>query len=269
MTTTNEKQKIQDIIKQANWGAETGEQVVGIINRINSNNRNNSSNRTDNSHITDEAKISSNRTSSPLELTYDLFDTEEFLDSRGGIGGADHQPKFRDYDEEIKELKINQHHDIKYAKVSLWEPKPNQYLISFAYINNELFGNKIQQIQFSLASNKHDFLHNLNSIWGPNTRKRPTYERTATALKNNVLDYAGKGRQANNYRKNKQMRQALLPESVCGLKSKDDCVWVFIHHHGFQHQFRIDKKSDFTTPQVANKPIATKEYWRSDYDPQR
>ena len=39
-------------------------------------------------------------------MTYDLFDTEEFLDSRGGIGGADHQPKFRDYDEEIKELKI-------------------------------------------------------------------------------------------------------------------------------------------------------------------
>jgi hypothetical protein len=190
---------------------------------------------------------------------------QESLDSKEkrSVVGEDDKPEKRDYDADVAAMPLEQDMDVSYAKLSLWQ-KPKEILVAIAYRNAKLYDNKLQYVQYSLTPSSDNFLHNLNNIWGPGTRKREPYHTIATGMKAGFIEQAGKGRPKVTNQTRGTRRAPLYANSVCMMYPQENKLRkINIWHNGVKLKFVLDQH-DFVDPPQPGKPVATKEYRRSE-----
>ena len=256
-------------VNKHNTLEEIGPVEVGNINKINYINKNNNNNKIVNYHFSSEKETSSQSSTTSFENTSlpsnDFVLGQESLDSKEkrSVVGEDDKPEKRDYDADVANMKFERDMDVSYAKLSVWR-KPKEILIAIAYRNAELYGNKLQYVQYSLTPSVNNFLHNLNNIWGPGTRKRELYHTIATGMKAGYIEQAGKGRPKVVGSTGSSRRAPLYANSVCMMyPAKDKLQQINIWHNGVKLKFVLDQH-DFLDAPKPGKPIATKEYRRSE-----
>ena len=197
----------------------------------------------------------------------DLIYSEELPDSHEIKGLGNSAPVFRDWNQEIAELEPVDPMDITYAKASMIRKKNQSFEINLAIRNERL--NQYQRVAFKMSLRRRDFFSNLDTIWGPGTRKLPLFRSIATAWRDGKIAAAGKGRPLKKQSQNRQHMANLFVNSVALAQFIEDdknktSEWkITVWHQGFHHNFYIDQE-DISQEVAEGQCMGSSEYRRRE-----